>query len=44
VGHTCREPVAGRVAGISEDGALLVETPEGISRFLDGSLVLAGVW
>jgi len=42
--RTCREPVEGRVAGIADDGALLVETPGGIRRFLDGSLVLAGVW
>lgn len=44
LGRPCTEPAAGRVAGIDEDGALLVEAPGGVRRFLDGSLVLAGEW
>ena len=39
-GRTCREPSRGRVSGIATDGALLIETPQGMTRVLDGSLVL----
>jgi hypothetical protein len=39
-GRMCREPGVGRVAGVGEDGALLVETPNGMKRFTDGSLEL----
>ena len=39
-GKTCREPWAGRVAGIGADGALLIETRHGVKRILEGSLVL----
>ncbi len=40
-GRTCREPLDGRVAGVATDGALLVDTPWGERRVLNGSLVLA---
>lgn len=40
-GRACREPVDGRVAGVASDGALLVDTPWGQQRVLNGSLVLA---
>jgi BirA family biotin operon repressor/biotin-[acetyl-CoA-carboxylase] ligase len=33
-------PVAGRAAGVDEDGALLVETARGVERFLNGELSL----
>jgi len=39
-GRTSREPIAGRVAGIRADGALLVETAHGTRAARDGSLVL----
>jgi BirA family biotin operon repressor/biotin-[acetyl-CoA-carboxylase] ligase len=39
-GKMCREPWRGRVSGITPDGALLIETPGGMQRMLDGSLVL----
>lgn len=39
VGRRCLEPVAGRVAGIDERGALLVETPTGVVQARAGSLV-----
>jgi BirA family biotin operon repressor/biotin-[acetyl-CoA-carboxylase] ligase len=39
-GRQCRAPVAGRIAGLAPDGALLVEAEEGIARVVDGSLVL----
>ena len=38
-GRRCREPVAGQVAGIAPDGALLVETQDGILPVRAGSLV-----
>lgn len=38
--RACREPVQGIVAGIAVDGALLIETPDGLKRVVDGSLVL----
>ena len=41
-GRPCRSPRAGRVAGIAEDGALLVVTAAGVQRCRDGSLVLDG--
>ena len=40
VGRTCIEPRQGRVQGIASDGALLIETTSGISRVVEGSLVL----
>jgi hypothetical protein len=40
MGRACREPVRGRVSGIATDGALLIETPQGMKRVLEGSLVL----
>lgn len=40
-GRPCREPRAGRVAGVAPDGALLVDTPAGVTRIVNGSLVLA---
>ena len=39
-GRVCREPLTGRVSGIANDGALLIETPQGMKRVLEGSLVL----
>lgn len=39
VGRRCLEPVAGRVAGIDERGALLVETAAGVVEARAGSLV-----
>jgi BirA family biotin operon repressor/biotin-[acetyl-CoA-carboxylase] ligase len=39
-GRACREPFTGRVSGIATDGALLIETPQGVKRVLEGSLVL----
>jgi BirA family biotin operon repressor/biotin-[acetyl-CoA-carboxylase] ligase len=39
-GRACREPFTGRVSGIAADGALLIETPQGMKRVLEGSLVL----
>ncbi len=44
-GHTCIEPVRGTVRGVDDDGALLIDTPDGVQRrFLDGSLVVTGDW
>ena len=40
VGRNCREPLAGRVAGIAPDGALLVDTNDGRRRATSGSLVM----
>ena len=42
MGRACREPRIGRVQGIASDGALLIETQQGITRVLEGSLVLEG--
>ena len=39
-GRACREPVAGRVAGVAADGALLIDTAAGQKRVVEGSLVL----
>ena len=39
-GQACREPVAGRVAGVAADGALLIDTAEGQKRVVEGSLIL----
>ena len=39
-GRRCREPVSGIVAGIAPDGALLIETTDGVKRVVEGSLVL----
>ena len=39
-GRRCREPVSGIVAGIALDGALLIDTPDGVKRVVEGSLVL----
>jgi BirA family biotin operon repressor/biotin-[acetyl-CoA-carboxylase] ligase len=39
-GRICRAPRAGRVAGIAEDGALLVVTAAGVARCRDGALLL----
>ena len=39
-GRRCVEPRNGRVSGVSSDGALLIETPAGLQRVLEGSLVL----
>lgn len=39
-GRACREPVAGRVAGISARGELLVEHAGGITAIRSGSLIL----
>jgi BirA family biotin operon repressor/biotin-[acetyl-CoA-carboxylase] ligase len=44
LGRDCVEPGPGRVAGVAEDGALLVDGPDGIRRYHDGSLTLAGDW
>ena len=44
LGRECLEPGPGRVAGVAEDGALLVEGSAGIQRYHDGSLTLAGDW
>ncbi len=35
------EPVAGYVAGIDEDGALLIKTTTGVERVVGGSIVAA---
>jgi BirA family biotin operon repressor/biotin-[acetyl-CoA-carboxylase] ligase len=32
--------VTGRAAGVAEDGALLLETPRGVERFVSGELSL----
>jgi len=42
MGRACREPRIGRVQGIASDGALLIQTEQGITRVLEGSLVLEG--
>lgn len=39
-GRACRQPFTGRVSGIANDGALLIETRHGMKRVLEGSLVL----
>jgi hypothetical protein len=39
-GRRCSVPVSGRVMGIAPDGALLIETSSGVSRIVEGSLVL----
>ena len=39
-GRRCLEPVTGIVAGIGADGALLVESTDGVKRVVEGSLVL----
>ena len=39
-GRRCREPAQGIVAGIGADGALLIETADGVKRVVEGSLVL----
>lgn len=39
-GRRCREPIAGKVAGVASDGALLIATTEGTQRLTGGSLVL----
>jgi BirA family biotin operon repressor/biotin-[acetyl-CoA-carboxylase] ligase len=39
-GRTCRAPRPGRIAGIAEDGALLVVTLAGVERCRDGALLL----
>lgn len=39
-GRTCRAPCAGRVAGIADDGSLLVVTASGVVRCREGSLLL----
>ena len=39
-GRRSREPLEGVVTGIGPDGALLVETPRGEKRVVEGSLVL----
>lgn len=44
LGRDCVEPGPGKVSGVAEDGALLVDTPDGVRRYHDGSLVLAGDW
>jgi BirA family biotin operon repressor/biotin-[acetyl-CoA-carboxylase] ligase len=41
-GRPCTAPCAGRVAGISADGALLVVTAAGVERCRNGSLVFEG--
>jgi BirA family biotin operon repressor/biotin-[acetyl-CoA-carboxylase] ligase len=41
-GRVCRLPRPGRVAGIADDGALLVVTAAGLERCREGSLVLEG--
>lgn len=39
-GRACRAPRAGRVAGIADDGSLLVVTASGVVRCREGSLLL----
>ena len=39
-GRRCREPVKGIVTGIGPDGALMIETMDGVKRVVEGSLVL----
>lgn len=39
-GRACREPVAGLVAGVAADGALLIDTAAGQKRVVEGSLIL----
>ena len=41
-GRACSAPRNGRVAGISNDGSLLIQTAEGVERCREGSLVFAG--
>ncbi|HJU75426.1 MAG TPA: biotin--[acetyl-CoA-carboxylase] ligase [Gemmatimonadaceae bacterium] len=41
-GKRCRTPASGVVVGIAEGGELLVETANGLSRYLTGSLELEG--
>jgi biotin-(acetyl-CoA carboxylase) ligase len=40
LGRRCKEPWSGRVSGVAADGALLIETPDGVKRMREGSLVL----
>lgn len=40
LGKNCRGPIAGVVGGISPEGALVIRTPEGARRVVEGSLVL----
>lgn len=40
-GRELAEPVRGRAVGIDRDGALLVETPQGVKRVLAGTVVTA---
>ncbi len=39
-GRACREPLQGRVVGISESGELLVEIADSVARVRSGSLVM----
>lgn len=39
-GRRCRAPIAGVVTGIAEGGELLVQTPQGMARYLTGTLEL----
>lgn len=39
-GRRCRAPVAGVVTGIAGSGELLVQTPDGLARYLTGTLDL----
>ena len=41
VGRACTEPLAGRVVGLRADGALLVETADGLRGATNGSLTFA---
>jgi BirA family biotin operon repressor/biotin-[acetyl-CoA-carboxylase] ligase len=41
-GRACSAPQAGRVAGVAEDGTLLIVTAAGVLRCREGSLVLDG--
>jgi BirA family biotin operon repressor/biotin-[acetyl-CoA-carboxylase] ligase len=41
-GRACVDPTPGVVRGISQEGALLIETATGVQRFRDGSLTFAG--
>ena len=40
-GRRCTKPVPGLVSGLAPDGALLIETREGLTRVHEGSLILA---
>ena len=39
-GRRCTGPCTGRVSGIAPDGALLIETSDGVKRMVEGSLTL----